>query len=475
MEEIAFGAVARSYENWSYDESSSGGKQGPPSSMDGTGEAPFPNRHKPATNSFLRSKSKKLVGKRKGPVRPDRRKQAIEVRKRNPCIRCWFLKKTCDQAEPCGGCTNASRNWQMPCTRLDIKDLGYFLKDWRADFEASDSYHSVDDITGFYLTSHHLLVTHGYEIYLPLQVREFNSRKEDSSPAHHYVFITGRHQPGGDFDTARLHVEDSKLLAGLIMEYTAKHVDDGLGFFLSKEFAGIPLISDVLRSVYHFWQQERNPIIREALKFLVAYNLTTAACFAAIDTHRGARYYSYPYASESPFEDLASSSSLVYSSLKQTMSGMWRELHDNVLQELSHLYRGVYSGDKLKNWPFIFSLSLILLVVWEEIQRDTHNRLTTKDEAETFCNKMESTPLKLILGLFRPVSQKLPAFADWDTEQHQGLLGSRESVNRLMEEMKSHVQKHDTYLKTRRDLQFSPDDPKRFSNKLVSQLILREP
>ena len=38
--------------------------------------------------------SEKRIGKRKGPLRPDQRKQAGEIRKLGACLRCKFLKKT---------------------------------------------------------------------------------------------------------------------------------------------------------------------------------------------------------------------------------------------------------------------------------------------------------------------------------------------------------------------------------------------
>lgn len=38
--------------------------------------------------------AEKKVGKRKGPLRPDQRKQASEIRKLRACLRCKFLKKT---------------------------------------------------------------------------------------------------------------------------------------------------------------------------------------------------------------------------------------------------------------------------------------------------------------------------------------------------------------------------------------------
>ena len=45
-------------------------------------------------SQVVKNESEKRVGRRKGPLRPDQRKQAMEIRKLGACIRCRFLKKT---------------------------------------------------------------------------------------------------------------------------------------------------------------------------------------------------------------------------------------------------------------------------------------------------------------------------------------------------------------------------------------------
>jgi hypothetical protein len=45
-------------------------------------------------SQVVKPETEKRVGKRKGPLRPDQRKQASEIRKLRACLRCKFLKKT---------------------------------------------------------------------------------------------------------------------------------------------------------------------------------------------------------------------------------------------------------------------------------------------------------------------------------------------------------------------------------------------
>lgn len=48
--------------------------------------------------SHVKAETEKKVGRRKGPLRPEQRKQASEIRKLGACLRCKFLKKTVSQS-----------------------------------------------------------------------------------------------------------------------------------------------------------------------------------------------------------------------------------------------------------------------------------------------------------------------------------------------------------------------------------------
>ncbi len=61
---------------------------------------------------------------------------------------------------------------------------------------------------------------------------------------------------------------------------------------------------------------------------------------------------------------------------------------------------------------------------------------------EKFCNDMETTPVGVIVGLFSAISQKVPAFTEWDTQKHHALLNFNHSVCIAMEEVKEHVTRH---------------------------------
>jgi hypothetical protein len=59
-----------------------------------------------------------------------------------------------------------------------------------------------------------------------------------------------------------------------------------------------------------------------------------------------------------------------------------------------------------------------------------------------FCTDMETTPVGVIVGLFQAISQKLPAFSEWDTNKHHHLLNSNPAVCDTMTEVRENVTRH---------------------------------
>ena len=65
---------------------------------------------------------------------------------------------------------------------------------------------------------------------------------------------------------------------------------------------------------------------------------------------------------------------------------------------------------------------------------------------EKFCNDMETTPVGVVVGLFQAISQKLPAFGEWDSRKHQQLLGNNPNVSMAMDEVRDHVNRFGTFI-----------------------------
>jgi len=417
----------------------------------------------------------KKVGRRKGPLLPEQRKQASEIRKLRACLRCKFLKKTCDKGEPCAGCQPShARLWQVPCTRIDIKDIAYFMKDWKADYERHmDRGFSVFNVKGFAQKETLMWITHGYGFALPVMVRQVYV-VDDSCFNVDWVESCLTEQEPIDFETRteRLDVGAEGISLAALTEYLDKHIDGPFEDFINDHFEGTLFVTEILKTAHRFYVKEKMPVIRKALKLVLAYNLTMhitmienqgseAEMDGQIDDEES-KYYGRTVAPV-----------MINFQIKCALADMWRELQREILEELSALYSGVYSGEKMKNWPTIFMIAAILLVVWEEMQFDCHYRVPDPVAVNKFCNDMESTPVGVIVGLFHAISQKLPTFSDWDTAKHGSVLHNNQAVCEAMTEVREHIEKHEKYLRSRKEATFDRYDFDSLSNKFVSKLVIR--
>lgn len=391
----------------------------------------------------------KKVGRRKGPLRPDQRKQASEIRKLRACLRCKFLKKTCDKGEPCGGCQPShARLWQVPCTRIDIKDIGYFMKDWKADHESHmTSGLSIYSVKGFAAKESLMWITHGYGFALPIMVREVFVT-EDSSLAIEWREAPSVSEGSHDFAIRgeRLDVGAEGVNSAALSEYLDKHIEGPFEDFIDDHFDGTPFITEILKTAHRYYVKEKMPVIGKALKLVLAYNLTMHITMVE---NQGSEVQvdSQIEDAESKYYGRTVAPVMINFQIKYAMAEMWRELQKDILEELSSLYSGVYSGEKMKNWPTIFMLASILLAVWEEMQFDCHYRVPDQAAVNKFCSDMETTPVGVIVGLFHAISQKLPAFTEWDTAQHGQLLHNNVSVCEAMTEVRQHVVKHGMFFR----------------------------
>jgi hypothetical protein len=391
--------------------------------------------------------TEKRVGRRKGPLRPDQRKQASEIRKLRACLRCKFLKKTCDKGEPCAGCQPShARLWQVPCTRIDIKEIGYFLKDCKFDYERHVTLgFSVGNIKGFSDTERTLFVTHGYGHILPITAREVYVRDESCLRVDWIeAGLTGHASPREyELSTAKLSAGMEGISTTMLSDYLDRHID-GTGTFerwVDDYFEGTPFLSQMLKTAYRFYFRTDSKIIRKALKLTLAYNLTMH-CTMVEGVPNEMGLLGKVEDETSKFFGKTMAPVMINFQIKCAMADMWRDLHKDVLEELSALYSSVYSGDKLKNWPTIFILASVLLGVWECMQFDCNYRVPDNALVEKFCNDMETTPVGVIIGLFQAISQKLPSFLEWDTSKHHALLGSNQDVCNTMTEVRENVSRY---------------------------------
>ncbi|KIV96227.1 hypothetical protein PV10_00117 [Exophiala mesophila] len=427
------------------------------------------------TATVARAEGEKRIGRRKGPLRPEQRKQASEIRKLRACLRCKFLKKTCDKGEPCAGCQPShARLWQVPCTRIDIKEIGYFLKDWKFDYERHISLgFSVGNIKGFSDTEKTLFITHGYGHMLPVTAREVYVR-DDSCLKMDWIEAHDQSPEGYEVCTAKLSAGMEGISTTMLSDYLDRHIDGTGTFekFVDEYFEGTPFLSQMLKTAYRFYFKTGSTIIKKALKLMLAYNLTlhvTMVEGVPVEDNLKGKIEE----ETSKFFGKTMAPVMINFQIKCAMADMWRELHKDVLEELSSLYSSVYSGDKLKNWPTIFILASVLLAVWECMQFDCHYRVPDSAAVDKFCTDMETTPVGVVVGLFQAISQKLPSFLEWDTSKHHTLLASNADVCSTMTEVRENVTRYENYLRGRPNAKFERKDFDSLSNKFLAKLVIR--
>jgi hypothetical protein len=89
------------------------------------------------------------------------------------------------------------------------------------------------------------------------------------------------------------------------------------------------------------------------------------------------------------------------------------------------------------------------------MQFDCHYRVPDPAVVNKFCSDMETTPVGVIVGLFHAISQKLPAFTDWETRRHGQLLNNNVAVCDAMTEMRAHITKHGAFVPDSPDLHYT--------------------
>ncbi|KAF2157722.1 hypothetical protein K461DRAFT_208657, partial [Myriangium duriaei CBS 260.36] len=415
--------------------------------------------------------TEKRVGRRKGPLRPDQRQQAHEIRKLRACLRCKFLKKTCDKGDPCAGCRPShARLWQVPCTRIDIKDIGFFINDWECDFKRHVTLgFSVNNIKGFSEVERTVYITHGFGFFLPVNAREVYVFDEKCFEVD---WIETQSMTQYEASTTKLTTGHAGVSGPKLAEYLDLHLDNGFDAFVDKYFQGTPFLTEILHTAYKYYTRTQTPVIRKALKLVLAYTLTVHITMV-VGMSEKEQSIGRVDDDNSRFAGETAAPGMINFEVKCALAKMWRELQRDVLEELSSLYSSVYQGDKLRHWPTIFMVASILLAVWELMQFDCHYREPDDKKVEKFCNDMESTPVGVIVGLFQAISQKLPSFMEWDSTKHASTLNHDAPICDALTEVRKHVEEHEEYLRARSTATFSRDNFDSLSNKLLARLVIR--
>ena len=249
------------------------------------------------------------------------------------------------------------------------------MRDWKADYERHVSLgFSIDNIKGFAKPERILLITHGYGHVLPVRAREVFVRDERCFGLD---WVESIHEYPTEYsvNTAKLSAGMEGVSAGLLSEYLDAHISEGYEEFVDQYFEGTPFITEMLKTAYRYYRREETKVVKKALKFLLAYNLTQHVTMVEGIPHEE------PFLGKindrsSKFCGKTVAPVMINFQVKVAMANMWRELQKDILDELSALYSSVYSRERLRHWPTVFMVASVLLIVWEEMQFDCHYRVT---------------------------------------------------------------------------------------------------
>lgn len=249
------------------------------------------------------------------------------------------------------------------------------MKDWKADYERHITLgFSVGNIKGFSEQERTLFITHGYGQVLPINAREVYVHNEQCFSID-WVESMHREPSQHEVETAKLSAGMEGVSHAMLSDYLDRHIDGNGTFekFVDDYFEGTPFLTQMLKTAFRYYFRTKMPVIRKALKLVLAYNLTLHVTMVeGLGEEEG--FLGKIEDQDSKFKGKTMAPVMINFQIKCAMASMWRELQKDVLEELSSLYSSVYSGDKLKNWPTIFMLASILLAVWEEMQFDSHYR-----------------------------------------------------------------------------------------------------
>ncbi|KAI7515150.1 hypothetical protein KC317_g23890, partial [Hortaea werneckii] len=115
---------------------------------------------------------------------------------------------------------------------MDIKDIAYFMKDWKADYERHVSLgFSVGNIKGFSSLERTLYITHGYGHYLPINAREVFVR-DDKCFGMDWVESLSNSE--FEINTAKLSAGMEGVSTTLLSEYLDRHLDSSFESFVDE-------------------------------------------------------------------------------------------------------------------------------------------------------------------------------------------------------------------------------------------------
>jgi len=312
------------------------------------------------------------------------------------------------------------------------------MYDWRNDIQGKAALPDNIIISGEQRT---LYIGHGFDIVMPINAHDVLVDHDKSLILN---WTETHHRTPRDFaaKTECMSIASSGIDKDMLSEYLDRHLDNGWCRFVDHHFEGTPFLTEMLKTAHNYYLSTKLPIIRSVLKLVLAYNLTLHISIVQGPLTDVTNMLGKIDDPTSKYHGKVAAPTLINHHLRQALAKIWRDIHKEVLEELSTMISGYYGRDKLKNWPTIFMVTYLVLSVWEQLRFDAIRRCRDMEEATKFCDELDGVPVGVVVGLFATISQKLPSFKSWSTFEHHEILASDTAACNVMEEVREHVLVH---------------------------------
>ena len=220
-------------------------------------------------------------------------------------------------------------------------------------------------------------ITHGYGSLLPIII-VFPTEKNSMDLEYYRV---GWVEPGSKtpirFSIATSHLNGADCFGCSILpveKYLDELLDNHFDTFLEDYFRGTPFIPQLLRIAYQFYLRDQSVFIGGALELIISYNLTFHVTFVVESQNIFSRVGKINDA-RSRFHGKTIAPGPINHHVKEVLAKKWRLLRHELLANFTAMVEKVDTCDDYRTYILALLLASILLIIWEEVQFDSHYNL----------------------------------------------------------------------------------------------------
>ena len=258
----------------------------------------------------------------------------------------------CDGRDPCVECNHAnSLDRNRRCIRLGAQDVICCLDGWKVDYEYHDHLSTSTQSCVALAEAPQVIIrfTHGLGPTEAIFISKTLIERKASSDLFKAPAMPYHPRSTSDIIYCATPFD--------LDRYLEQHIDDNFERFLDSSPLMVAFTRQFLRTARKNLIRKGAPWLRDALKLIVAYNLTfhdLTICSTDKSTTPANDNSTNPIS-----RDIFSTPTALNAKMKHALAAEWRRFHT---ETLSKLFKIECAG------PLLMLLSGILLITWEEMQ-----------------------------------------------------------------------------------------------------------